>query len=302
MATARTNGIQIEYETFGNPASPTLLLIIGLGCQLIHWQRDFCETIANHGYHVIRFDNRDSGLSTKIDGFDMGDVMAKIGALFMKQEVPVPYGIEDMAKDAVGLLDHLKIDKAHICGMSMGGFIAQTIAVNHPKRLLSLISIYSSPGNRREFMPTQDVMEFMMTPEPTERKAFIEHSVAYLKLVSGSGIPLDEAYCRRLAGESYDRSFYPAGVLRQYMAILSQKDRGDALKKVSVPALVIHGDQDPMIPLAAGEATADALADATLKIINGMGHDLPNLNGYWDDVLDAMVAHMRKFEANCEVG
>ena len=300
MATAHTNGIQIEYETFGNPESPALLLIIGLGCQLIHWQKEFCENIANHGYHVIRYDNRDSGLSTKIDNFDMDNAMAKIGALFMNQEVPVPYGIEDMANDAVGLLDFLKIDKAHICGMSMGGFIAQTVAINHPNRLLSLISIYSSPGNRKEFMPTQDVMEFMMTPQPSEREAFIDHGIAYLKLVSGSGVPLDEAYCRRLTGEAYDRAFYPTGVLRQYMAILSQKDRGNALKKRSAPALVIHGDEDPMIPLAAGKTTADALPNATLKVIKGMGHDIPTLNAYWDEIMDAMVAHMRKSEANCE--
>ncbi len=293
MATAYTNGIQIEYETFGNPEAPALLLIVGLGCQLIHWQKEFCENIANHGYHVIRYDNRDSGLSTKINSFNMDDTMAKIGALFMKQEVPIPYGIEDMANDAVGLLDFLKIHKAHICGMSMGGFIAQTVAINHPDRLLSLISIYSSPGNRKEFMPTQKVMEFMMTPQPSKREAFIDHGIAYLELVSGSGMPLDENYYRGLTGEAYDRAFYPAGVLRQYMAILSQKDRGDKLTKVLAPALVIHGDEDPMIPLAAGKATADTLPNSTLKVIKGMGHDMPNLSAYWDEIMDAMVAHMK---------
>ncbi|MBF0200407.1 MAG: alpha/beta hydrolase [Desulfamplus sp.] len=294
MALAHTNGIQIEYETFGNPESPALLLIVGLGCQLIHWQKEFCEQIADQGYHVIRYDNRDSGLSTKIGNSDVNEAMAKIGALFMKQKVEVPYGIKEMANDAAGLLDFLKIEKAHICGMSMGGFIAQTIAIDYPNRLLSLISIYSSPGNRREFIPTPAVIEFMMTPQPSEREAYIDHSIKYLKLVSGSGIPHDEAYCRRLAGEAYDRSFYPAGLLRQYMAILTQEDRGDALKTVCVPALVIHGDDDPMMPLSAGKATADALPDASLKIINGMGHAMPDLNAYWNVILDVIVGHIKK--------
>lgn len=292
MATADVNNIQIEYETFGNPSSPSLLLIIGLGCQLIHWQKEFCEKIADQGYHVIRYDNRDSGLSTKIAGLRITEAMEKVGDLFMGKQVPIPYTIEDMANDAVGLLDFLKIDQAHICGMSMGGFIAQTVAIKNPERLLSLISIYSNPGNRREFMPTQEVMEFMMTPAPVERGAFIEHSINYLKLVSGTGLPLDETFLRTLAAQSYDRSLYPDGILRQYLAILSQKDRGTELGSVKIPTLVIHGDEDPMIPLAAGKAIAEAIPNAKLKIIKGMGHAMPNLNAYWSDISNAMINHM----------
>ena len=212
----------------------------------------------------------------------------------MGEQIEVPYGIEDMADDAVGLLDFLKIEKAHVCGMSMGGFIAQTFAINNPERILTLISIYSSPGNRREFMPTQQVMEFMMNPVPAERGAFIEYRVKFLKMISGTGVPLDENYFHSLAGEAYDRSFYPEGILRHYLAILSQKDRGNDLQKVSVPALVIHGDEDPMIPMEAGKAIAEALPNSKLKIIKGMGHAMPNLNSYWSDILGAILEHMEK--------
>lgn len=292
MATATVNGIQIEYETFGEKSSPSLLLIMGLGGQLIHWQKEFCEKIADHGYHVIRYDNRDSGLSTKITGLGVAEAMDKVSNLFMGNKVPVPYSIEDMANDAVGLLYFLEIDRAHVCGMSMGGFIAQTVAIKNPNRLLSLISIYSSPGNRREFMPTQEVMEFMMTPTPVERGAFIEHRIKYLKLVSGTGCPFDEVFFRNQAAESYDRALYPEGILRQYLAILSQQYRGADLGKIKIPTLVIHGDEDPMIPLAAGRSTAEAIPEAKLKIIKGMGHAMPNLNAYWSDIANEMLNHM----------
>lgn len=300
MATANANGIQIEYETFGDPSSPSLLLIAGLNLQLIHWHKEFCVKLSKQGYHVIRYDNRDSGLSTKITELTMAEAMTKVGNLFMGKQVPVPYSIEDMANDAVALLDFLNIDQAHICGISMGGFIAQTIAINNPHRILSLVSIYSSPGNRKEFMPTQEVMQFMMTPTPADRDGFIEHSIKYLKLISGTGIPFDEEFFRNLVAQSYDRILYPEGMLRQYLAILTQKDRTSDLGKVKIPTLVIHGDEDPMIPLAAGDATAEAIPNAELNIIKGMGHALPCLNAYWSDILDKMVKHMEQNRGNRE--
>jgi pimeloyl-ACP methyl ester carboxylesterase len=211
MTTANANGIQIEYETFGDPSSPALLLIIGLGSQLIHWQDEFCQQIADNGYNVIRYDNRDAGLSTKLDELTMPDIMGKIGALFAGQKVSTPYTIEDMANDAAGLLDALNIDKAHICGMSMGGYIAQTFAINNPSRTLSLTSIYSHCGNRKEFLPVQEVMEAMMTPTPEEREAFIGYMLKFFKLIYGTGLPFDEKFHRTLAGQSYDRSFCPEG-------------------------------------------------------------------------------------------
>ena len=292
MAQANVNGIQIEYETFGNLSSPSVLLIMGLAGQLIHWQKEFCIKLADQGYHVIRYDNRDSGLSTKFNEVGLPEAMEKIGALFMGETVPVPYSIEDMANDAAGLLDFLDIKQAHICGMSMGGFIAQTFAINNSDRILSLTSIYSSPGNREEFQPTQKVMEFMLKPTPEERNAYIEYTMKYFKLISGTGLPFDEDFHRNLAAQSYDRSFCPEGVARQYLAIMTQKDRASYLKKLAIPALIVHGDDDPVIPLAGGKATVDAIPNAEMKIIKGMGHAIPNLEAYWSDILDEMVKHM----------
>jgi pimeloyl-ACP methyl ester carboxylesterase len=296
MATANANGIQIEYETFGDPLSPALLLIIGLGSQLIHWQGEFCQQIADNGYHVIRYDNRDAGLSTKHDELAMPEILEKIGALFSGQKVSTPYTIEDMANDAVSLLDTLNIDKAHICGMSMGGYIAQTFAIKNPSRTLSLTSIYSHCGNRKEFLPTQEAMAAMMTPPPEEREAYIEYMLKFFKLISGTGLPFDEEFHRALAAQSYDRSFCAEGTARQYLAIMVQKDRTAELSDLKVPSLIIHGDADPLVPMIGGKATAAAIPGASLKIISGMGHAIPNLNAYWGDIKDAMINHMKKAE------
>lgn len=293
MATANANGIQIEYETFGDPSLPSLLLIIGLGSQLIHWQDAFCEQIADKGYHVIRYDNRDVGLSTKFDKVSMPEIVDKVMALFSGQEITTPYTIENMANDAIGLLDALNIDKAHICGMSMGGMIAQTFAIHNPSRILSLISIYSSSG-RKEIGPTQEVLEAMMAPAPEEREQYIDYQLKFFKLIYGTGLPFDVEFHRNLTARSYDRSFCPEGSGRQYLAIMVQKDRTQELKKLKVPSLIIHGDEDPLVPIAGGKATADAIPNAEFMIIKGMGHVLPNLNTYWNDIKDAMINHIGK--------
>jgi pimeloyl-ACP methyl ester carboxylesterase len=293
MATIKANGIQIEYETFGETSHPALLLIIGLGAQLIHWQDEFCQQIADAGYYVIRYDNRDTGLSTKLEGLSAEEIMEKIGALFMGQN-PVPYTIEDMANDAQGLLDALNIDKAHICGMSMGGFIAQTFALNNSTRSLSLTSIYSTPGNRTKFSPTQEVSEAMMKPVPIEREPYIEYMIEFYRLTYGSGLPFDEDYHSTLFGKAYDRSLCPEGSLRQLLASMTQNDRTSKLGELKVPTLIIHGDADPLVPLAGGQATADAIPGAKLMVIKGMGHVTPNLNAYWDKIKDAMIDHMEK--------
>jgi pimeloyl-ACP methyl ester carboxylesterase len=294
MATANVNGIQIEYETFGDPSSPALLLIIGLGSQLIHWQDEFCGQIADNGYHVIRYDNRDVGLSTKFEKVSRPEIMDKVMALFSGQEVTTPYTIEDMTNDAAGLLDALNIDKAHICGMSMGGMIAQTLAINNPSRILSLISICSHSGNREKFIPTQEVMDAMLTPAPEEREPYIEYFSKFLKLIYGTGLPFDEEFHRKIAGHSFDRTFCPEGTGRQYLAIMVQKDRTAELGKLKVPSLVIHGDEDPLVPLAGGKATADAIPDAEFMIVKGMGHVMPNLNAYWNNIKVAMINHIDK--------
>lgn len=294
MVTANANGIKIEYDTFGDPSLPALLLIAGLGCQLIHWQDEFCQQIADNGYHVIRYDNRDVGLSTKFDELSMPEIVEKVMALFSGQKVTTPYTIEDMANDAAGLLDALNIDKAHICGMSLGGYIAQTFAINSPSRTLSMTSIYSHCGNQKAFLPTQEVVEAMMAPTPEEREPFIEYMLNILKLTYGTGLPFDEEFHRTLAARSYDRSFCPEGTGRQYLAKMVQKDRTAELGRLKIPSLIIHGDEDPLIPTSGGEATADAIPDAEFMLVKGMGHVLPNLKAYWSDIKDSMLKHMRK--------
>jgi pimeloyl-ACP methyl ester carboxylesterase len=293
MAKANANGIQIEYETFGVPSNQALLLIIGLGNQLIHWQDEFCQQIADNGYYVIRYDNRDVGLSTKFDEVGMPEIMEKVMALFSREKITTPYIIEDMANDAVGLLDALSIDKAHICGMSMGGMIAQTFAINNPSRTLSLISIYSHSGNR-EFVPTQEVMEAMMEPIPEEREQYIDYQLKLFKLIFGTGLPFDVEFHKTVFARTYDRSFCPEGTGRQYLAIMVQKDRTPELRKLQVPSLIIHGDEDPLVPITGGKATADAIPGAEFMIVKGMGHVLPNLNAYWSDIKNAMINHMGK--------
>jgi len=293
MPTANANGIQIAYETFGDSSSPAVLLIAGLGAQLPCWDADFCRAFADRGFYVIRYDNRDVGLSTKIEGLTSNELMSKIGAFFMGQEAPVPYRIEDMADDGAGLLDALGIAKAHIVGMSMGGYIAQALCLSHPSHALSLTSIYSHTGHRKAFRPTDKVMEALMAPVPEDRNGYMEHMTGFFKIIYGTGLPFDEDFHRNLAGRYFDRCFCKEGVMRHYLAILSQKDRTADLSGLNLPTLVVHGDEDPLVPLAGGKATAAAIPGSVLKVIPGMGHVHPNLKAYWSDILDAMVRHMR---------
>jgi pimeloyl-ACP methyl ester carboxylesterase len=293
MAQVDTNGIQIEYETFGEPESPALLLIIGLSGQLTAWDEKLCEQLAQQGHYVIRFDNRDIGLSSKIEEAGVPDIMKTIEAQMKGETINPPYTIEDMADDAVGLLDALGIEKAHICGMSMGGMIAQTIAINYPKRVLSLISIYSRTGDPEEPQPKPEAMEFLLTPSPEEREAFIEFRMKLLNTISGPGFPYDQEWLREDSAQSYDRSYCPQGVARQLVAILAQKNRKPALGSLSTPTLVIHGSDDPLVRVECGKNTAAAIPGAKLMIIDGMGHDLPH-GGAWPQIIDAIVNHTHK--------
>jgi pimeloyl-ACP methyl ester carboxylesterase len=293
MAQVDSNGIQIEYETFGRPESPALLLIIGLAGQLIDWDGELCKQIAQQGHYVIRFDNRDAGLSTKIDDAGIPDIMKTIEALMTGEPVNPPYTIEEMADDAVGLLDALAIEKAHICGMSMGGMIAQTIALNYPERVLSLISIYSSTGDPEEPQPKPEVMEVLLTPPPAERKAYIEFGIKFFNTISGPGFPYDQEWLRNHVAKEYDRSFCPQGAARQLVAILAQKNRKLALASISTPTLVIHGTDDPLVKVECGKNTAAAILGAKLMIIDGMGHDLPH-GGAWPQIVDAIADHTHK--------
>jgi pimeloyl-ACP methyl ester carboxylesterase len=267
---AATNSIHIEYETIGDPRARPLLLIGGLASQLIHWDNPLCEDLAQRGHYVIRFDNRDAGLSTKCDRG--------------------PYSLDDMADDVVGLLDALEINKAHICGTSMGGMIAQTIAIRHPSRIQSLISIYSTTGNKDLPPPKPEVIKFLLAPAPGERDAYVEHMVALFKAMAGGGFAFDEVWARMITAQAYDRSFSPEGTARQVNAVANQVDRRNALASVRVPTLIIHGTDDPVIPFEAGRDTARAILGADLMLIDGMGHDLPH-GGAWPRIVEAIAAH-----------
>lgn len=295
MPSVSANGIQIEYETFGESVSPPLLLIIGLAGQLIFWDEELCEQLAQQGHFVIRYDNRDVGLSSKSEEAGVPN-MRTIEALMQGEAIKPPYTIEDMAEDAVGLLDALGIKKAHLCGMSMGGMIAQTVAIRHPRRVLSLISIYSTTGNPELPQPKPEAMEFLLTPPPEEREANIEYTLKLFRTIAGPGFPFDEKWHRKMAVQAYDRAFYPQGVARQFAAILAQRNRKAALALISVPTLVIHGTDDPLVPVECGKDTAEAVPGAELKIIDGMGHDLPH-GGAWPQIINAIVDHIHKGDA-----
>jgi pimeloyl-ACP methyl ester carboxylesterase len=272
LAKAAANGIEIEYETMGDPSARPLLLIGGLADQLIHWDDELYRDLSRRGHYVIRFDNRDAGLSTKF------------------AQAASPYTLDDMADDAAGLLDALAIRKAHICGASMGGMIAQTVTIRHPSRVLSLISIYSTTGNKDLPGPRPDVMEFLLAPAPSEREAYIEHMAALFRMMAGPGFPFDEAWTRMITAKAYDRCFCPEGTGRQLLAIMNQPNRKKALASVTVPTLVIHGTDDPVVPVEAGVDTAEAVSGAELILIEGMGHDLPH-GGAWPRIVEAISAH-----------
>ena len=293
MYRVTANGIQIEYETFGNPSGRPLLLIVGLGAQMIHWDDDLCKDLSKRGHYVIRFDNRDAGLSTKFDESGVPDLVEIFRKIKQGEKVKPPYTLDDMAEDAVGLLDTLGIQKAHICGMSMGGMIAQTIAIRHPSRVLSLISIYSTTGNPEVPQPKPEVIGMLFTPPPNEREARIEQMLGFFKAITGPGFPLDEKWTRKIVAESYDRCFYPQGIFRQLVAIITQTNRVPALASVEVPTLVVHGTDDPLMSVEGGKDTAKAIPGAQLMLIEGMGHDLPH-GGPWHQIVEAIAAHTQK--------
>lgn len=287
MPRARANGIEIEYETFGNPSDPPLILVMGLGAQLTTWDDEFCQQLAARGIYVIRFDNRDVGLSTKMEGAGMPDVVAA----FAGNAQPA-YTLDDMADDAVGLLDALGIRAAHVVGASMGGFIAQLIAINHPDRVLSLTSIMSAPGGRDTVAPSPEGFEVLTRIPPETREARIEHAVWIRRVLAGPGNPFDEAAEARQAARSIDRTYYPVGTARQLVAVLAAKSRLERLANLRVPTLVVHGIDDPLVPVENGRRVAAAVPGARLLEFEGMGHNTPER--FWPFILDAIVETTRK--------
>ncbi len=288
MPTARANGIEICYETFGEPTDPPLLLVMGLGGQMILWEEPFCEGLAERGFYVIRFDNRDVGLSTKFDEAPVPDIQKALEG----QAIEAPYTLWDMAADAVGLLDALNIERAHVVGMSMGGMIVQCMAIRFPERLRSMTSIMSTTGAPDVGQPTPEALEALLAPPPASREEAIEQGVRTWRVIGSPAYPREEGELRALVARAYDRSFYPQGTARQLAAILATGDRTAALREVRVPTLVIHGEDDPLVPVSGGRATAEAIPGAKLLTFPGMGHDLPR--PLWPQILDAIAQHARQ--------
>ena len=288
MPTARANGVEIAYEIFGVPEGRPLLLIMGLAAQMILWDDDLCAALASRGHRVIRFDNRDVGLSTKCVAAGMPDVAAAMQAALLGQRLDAPYTLWDMAADAVGLLDALGIAAVHVVGASLGGMIAQAMAIAHPTRVLSLTSIMSSTGDRSLPPARPEAAAVLLLPAPTDRAGNIARAVHVFRTIGSPGFPFDEARVRELAARSFDRCFHPAGAARQLVAILASGSRKEALAAVAVPTLVIHGRDDPLIPVEAGLATARAVRGAELLVVDGMGHDLPR--AVWPSIVDRISA------------
>jgi pimeloyl-ACP methyl ester carboxylesterase len=281
--TCKVGEIEIAYETFGDPANPAVLLVMGLATQMIAWHEDFCAELASRGFHVIRFDNRDVGRSTALRHLPA----PTIRQLALRSKKAAGYTLSDMAADAVGLLDQLGIERAHIVGASMGGMIAQTIAIEHPQRVLSLCSIMSNTGSRLAGQPKLATYRVLLAVPPTDREQFIEHVLKMYRVIGSPGFDRDEDDLREIAGRSYDRGRNPAGSGRQLAAIISSGDRTEGLRGVRVPTVVIHGTKDPLVRPSGGRATARAVPGARLVKIEGMGHDLPRQA--WPRIIDAIA-------------
>jgi pimeloyl-ACP methyl ester carboxylesterase len=290
MPKVPANGIEIFYDEHGDPGDPAILLIMGLSAQMTSWDDAFVAELVSRGFRVIRFDNRDIGLSTWFDEAGVPDMAAAIAS----GTVPPPvYTLSDMAADGVGLLDALGLAQAHIVGASMGGMIAQTFVVEHPERSLSLTSIFSTTGNPGVGQSHPGVAEalFFASP-PATREEAIEAGVAGSRIISSPGYPPSDEELRDRAAAAYDRAYHPAGVVRQLLAILAQPDRTEALHEVAVPTLVIHGDSDPLVDNSGGRATAEAVPGAELWLVPGMAHDLPK--ALHAEMADRIAANCRR--------
>lgn len=281
------NGIELEYETFGDQTRPALVLIMGLGVQMLGWDERFCQALVDRGFFVVRFDNRDVGLSTHTEG-----PVPNVLELMAGNYSSAAYTLDDLADDTAGLLDHLGIAAAHVVGASMGGMVGQTLAAKHPDRVLSLTSIMSSTGNSEVGQPQPEALTALITPMPGDRAGYIEGAMNAFKVIGSPKYPADEERLRDVIGRSYDRSYNPIGFLRQLAGIMASGDRTEALGQIKAPTLVIHGEDDPLIVKSGGEATAAAIPGAKLVVIPGMGHDLPP--ELWPQFIDEIVENTER--------
>ncbi|MGO9417887.1 alpha/beta fold hydrolase [Roseiarcus sp.] len=294
MTAIKANGITIEYEEIGPPDAPVILLIMGLGMQLIAWPQPFCEGLAARGFRVVRFDNRDAGLSTRMPPVGALASTAMMARAFLGLPVRSPYTLDDMARDTVGLMDALGIGQAHVVGASMGGMIAQIVAIEHPERVKSLTSIMSTSGDRALPGPKGNVRRALLRPRPRNEVAAVNRTMEMLRLIGGGHYPLTEAELRARVERSVRRSYRPDGFRRQLIAIQAAPGRARKLRGVRAPTLVLHGSHDPLVPLAGGEHTAANIPGARLRVVPGMGHSLPE--ALIPLLVDEIAGHCLKVE------
>ena len=291
MSIVAANGINLCYDEVGDAKAPVILLIMGLGTQMIAWPDAFCLTLAQRGFRVVRFDNRDIGLSTKIENAALVDLVAAFSRAMAGKPVEAPYTLDDMAADAIGLMNVLRVNRAHLVGASMGGMIAQIVAAKYADRARSLTSIMSSSGDPGLPPGKPEAISALLSPRPasTDRETIIREGVRVLSAIGSPGFPTSDAELRAKVERSADRSYYPPGAGRHLLAVLASGSRVELLKKISMPTLVIHGADDPLVPVEAGEDTARHIPGARLKIIPGMGHDLAN--GLIPILVEAIAHH-----------
>jgi pimeloyl-ACP methyl ester carboxylesterase len=282
--------VEICYETFGDPADPAMLLIMGLGTQMLAWHEDFCTELAGRGFFVIRHDNRDVGRSSRLGHLGT----PSLWKLISRDRHPA-YTLTDMAADSVGVLDHLGIRRAHVVGASMGGMIAQTIAIRFPHRVLSLVSIMSNTGNFWTGQPAMGMQAVLLKPAPQDRDAYIQHAIDLFTKIGGTGYRSEIEDLRDIAARSFDRGHGGDGPLRQLHAVVADRDRSQQLRRLRVPTTVIHGTDDRLVRPSGGRATAKAIPNARLVEIPGMGHGLPR--GAWPLIIDAIVDNARRAAA-----
>jgi pimeloyl-ACP methyl ester carboxylesterase len=286
---ARANGIEVCYEIFGDASAEPMLLIMGLGAQMILWDDDFCRQLAARGFRVIRFDNRDIGKSSHLSGGKRLTAVELLKLRFLKIPVAAPYKLRDMAEDVTGLMDVLGIKSAHLVGASMGGMIAQEIAISFPQRVRSLTSIMSTTGNPKLPQPSREAAAMLMAPPPATREEFFARFAQTWKVLRVGSFPEDEALDRSRAERIFERGLNPAGVGRQLRAVLASGSRKERLRQVKAPTLVIHGTVDPLVRPEGGKDTAASIPGAKLLMIEGMGHALPI--PMWPQIIDAIDKH-----------